>query len=383
MKTQVNILDPVLFSDKPPDGYVRHEGPIFECGDYPDKQFSLSEAEADRAIATFSPVQGDLEHMPTVLQGNLGVLRKIWRDGKTLLGAADVPVWLDGILANSSSAISCAWERRTKQLQGWGWTLDPRIRGAQLVRAHANFVASQQQREGAVNAQPLAAAAPAKPRPKKERLMSKIADRLTHGLMAMFSTGDPVPSPEPAPTPDPTPAPTPAPVPPVPVPPTPAPAKPVLAPASFSAPGTEEEDVDEATADFKANQMITQATRYADQLIETGHFYSAKRNELIAMFTAAAYDNEMHGASLVTFNRADGTVLRDRVEMLMDVLKGTPTHSLFSAELPAVLYNGNRAPAEVESAASQGEAQAKKWNEQNAAMFGTAANPSTNGHGKP
>src|SRR5687767_12844735 len=72
------------YTETPPPVYVRMQGKIFEVGDYPHKQFSLSEAEADKAIAQFAPVPADLEHMPTILDGKLGVLRRIWRDGKSI-----------------------------------------------------------------------------------------------------------------------------------------------------------------------------------------------------------------------------------------------------------------------------------------------------------
>ena len=35
---------------------------MFEIGDYPDKGLSVTEEEADEALAAFTPVNNDLEH---------------------------------------------------------------------------------------------------------------------------------------------------------------------------------------------------------------------------------------------------------------------------------------------------------------------------------
>ncbi len=66
--------------------WVVRTGKIFECGEFPDKMFSLSEAEADEAIALFRPAQLDVEHMDTVFDGKLGSLVAVWRQGKELIG---------------------------------------------------------------------------------------------------------------------------------------------------------------------------------------------------------------------------------------------------------------------------------------------------------
>lgn len=63
--------------------HVRRVGKIFECGDYPDKAFSLTEEEATAAAAAFTPVPLDLEHLPTVLDGKLGRLVSVEAVGGT------------------------------------------------------------------------------------------------------------------------------------------------------------------------------------------------------------------------------------------------------------------------------------------------------------
>jgi hypothetical protein len=362
-------------------------------GDYPNKQFSLSAEEADAAIARFQPVQGDVEHMPTVLSGHLGILRRVWRDGQTLFGAADVPEWLDNILDGTKSGISLAWERAEKDIKGWGWTLDPAIKVAKLTTAFSNTLEGRA--TGNLVNTPAPAIAPSlTPRQRKEKRLMPIIDRLGKRI-ALFAAGAGSTTPEPTAAPEPAPAPT-TPGPgivlptttPAPAPQptttttttTPAPAGPGLPPTTFSAPGLDEPEMDDATASFKADQIANTAEREADALISAGHFYSAQRPLLLALFTAAGYDNEAHGASLVTFSRANGTVIQDRVEMLREVFGSGPTHSLFSAELPATILNGNRAPAEVQSAVQQGDEQAKKFNAEHFGQY-LAQPATTNGNG--
>jgi len=383
MNQNLQYLLQARFSNNPPPGYKRREGPVFMLGDYPNKQFSLSAEEADAAIARFQPVQGDVEHMPTVLSGHLGILRRVWRDGQTLFGAADVPEWLDNILDGTKSGISLAWERAEKDIKGWGWTLDPAIKVAKLTTAFSNATGLPATAGGTVNTPAVRPTPTETPRQRKEKRLMPIIDRLGKRI-ALFAAGagsEPTPEPVAPPTPiTPGPSitvPTPAPAPATTT--TPAPT-PTLPATNFTAPGIDEPEMDEATANFKADQIANTAEREADALINAGHFYSAQRPLLLALFTAAGYDNEAHGASLVTFSRANGSVIQDRVEMLREVFTQQPTHSLFSAELPVNILNGNRAPGEVQSAVQQGDEQAKKFN---AEHYPTMAAPaSTNGNGQ-
>jgi hypothetical protein len=116
---------------------VLRTGPIFEIGAYPDKDFTLTEAEADAAIAAFTPQAADYEHTPGPLDGHLGDLLTVWRDGTTLYGTAMVPRWADTALAAAGHKLSLAWDRATKQIVGWAWVTDPRVSHAQLAAAFA------------------------------------------------------------------------------------------------------------------------------------------------------------------------------------------------------------------------------------------------------
>lgn len=127
------IPDPAI----PVDGVIYRRGKIFEIGEYPDKEFSLDEAEADEAIAAFQPVEIDLEHVDTVLAGKLGHLTDVKRDGKTVFGTVAIPEWLDKVLADGERKVSCTWDRATKRLTKLALVRNPRVTDAALMAAFA------------------------------------------------------------------------------------------------------------------------------------------------------------------------------------------------------------------------------------------------------
>jgi hypothetical protein len=114
----------VIFSQ---DGAVIREGLVFRCGEYPDKGFSLTTEEADRAIANFKPVFADYEHRPGPLDKKLGLMTKMWRNGTELWGQVQLPSWLDSALKDAGRKVSLAWHPHEKNVVGWGWVTDPRI----------------------------------------------------------------------------------------------------------------------------------------------------------------------------------------------------------------------------------------------------------------
>ena len=113
---------------------------IFQVGDYPDKNFSLTLAEAQEAAKSFIPVPVDLEHMPTVLSGKLGHLERleVGDDGQ-IFGSVSLPTWLNDALGDAMCNVSATWDRATKKLKGIALVTNPRISDAALMSA---FVAT-------------------------------------------------------------------------------------------------------------------------------------------------------------------------------------------------------------------------------------------------
>jgi len=120
-----------------PDGLVVRRRKIFEIGDYPDKNFSLDLAEAQAAIAAFTPAPLDIEHVPSVLDGKLGTLQSLALDAdqKSLFGDVAIPAWLDRVLDGTPVKLSALWNRLTKRLEKVALVLNPRIPDAVLMSA--------------------------------------------------------------------------------------------------------------------------------------------------------------------------------------------------------------------------------------------------------
>ena len=116
------------------DGLVVREGKVFELGNFPDKGFSLNALEADAAIAHFTPVANDLEHKSTILDGLLGDIRGLRRDGNELFGKVAIPRWLDSLIGKDPIKVSLAFDS-AKRVIGNALTINPRITDAQVAAA--------------------------------------------------------------------------------------------------------------------------------------------------------------------------------------------------------------------------------------------------------
>lgn len=120
-------------------GWVIRRGKIFEAGHYPDKDnFYMSPEELMALAADFTqPVPLDLEHVPTVLDGKLGELRKVEtsEDGWELYGEVALPDWLDTLLADTPRKVSVAIDTAARRLSKLALVLDPRVPDAALMSA--------------------------------------------------------------------------------------------------------------------------------------------------------------------------------------------------------------------------------------------------------
>lgn len=65
---------------------VEREAMLFEAGDYPDKGISISESDLEKLSSDNSDIPIKIEHSETPLDGVIGVLKQVWKEGKRLLG---------------------------------------------------------------------------------------------------------------------------------------------------------------------------------------------------------------------------------------------------------------------------------------------------------
>lgn len=103
---------PILFENQDStSGFAK----LFEIGEYPDKDFSLTDSEADDAISHFSPVPNDLEHKQTILSGKLGTLESVFRIGREIFGRISIPKWLRELNDGEPIKVSLAWSKNSQK----------------------------------------------------------------------------------------------------------------------------------------------------------------------------------------------------------------------------------------------------------------------------
>jgi len=121
------------------DGTYLIDGKIFECGDYPDKGFSLTEVEADAAIEAFEAAPVEIEHLPNIFttedKFNIGSLEKIYRSGKEIFGTFRFSAWVGTALKGVKPKISLGWQSFPKKITEASLVLNPRIVDAKLNAA--------------------------------------------------------------------------------------------------------------------------------------------------------------------------------------------------------------------------------------------------------
>ena len=125
--------------------YDEWSGKIFEATTFPERDIAFSESDLDVMVASFIPCDLDIEHLPamgveTLLDGKLGKLVKIWRQGKDLFGLAHVPRWLSDVIPEAARRVSVFLNPETlKQVVGLALVINPRVEDAALVSAYAAF----------------------------------------------------------------------------------------------------------------------------------------------------------------------------------------------------------------------------------------------------
>lgn len=294
---------------------VTRRGPIFVTGDYPDKQFALTEAEADAAIASFRPVAGDVEHTPTVLDGHLGEMRRIWRDGTTIHGEAVVPRWLHTLLDAEKSKVSMAWDRATKQLTGWGWVRSPRISGAALMSA---YFTSQNEEITMLQNQ-----------------LRTIRDR----TVALFApeTGDAGTGTTPAPA-----------------------VPPPVAPPAPTGPSAAEFNALKAELDrVHTERRAEKAALFAAEYVQKGKILP-DQSPIVAALVARALEDD--AASPATF--AVGTAQVSRVQGIQRLFDSLRSHDLVNRPVPGgsnVIFQDATTPTDDETMVKEADAYARKY----------------------
>ena len=123
---------------------------LFKVGDYPDKNFSLSDEEMEKAVSEYTQNSAEIDYahcpFPGPLDGKMGTVSSIRKEGDWLFGSVSIPKWLDDVLPKDKK-VSCEWSRGDKNLVGLALVTHPRVEGAELMSI---FNASQEAIESKV-----------------------------------------------------------------------------------------------------------------------------------------------------------------------------------------------------------------------------------------
>ena len=295
---------------------VVFKGKVFEAGDYPDKGVSFTPAELQAIASQFTPVENDLEHRETILSGQLGKLQNVQAmdGGAWLYGEVALPKWLADLTAGQPIGTSLAFDAN-KRIVGNALTLNPRIPGAQVAAAFAEFVGKrnstrdqndlQKVHDLAVNLGASCGSTYTAHSPKEKKPM-KIKDALA-AILAKFSGGGNVDLEAEIGVGD--------------------------APATFTS--QTNPDVVRLTAEIeniRAGQIAAEAKRFTDDLVAECRLLPAQADGVRALFTAAARDDIAAGGAKFAAESGEFTP-GDRTKSLMDVFKNAPRHSLTKEQL--------------------------------------------------
>jgi hypothetical protein len=284
------------------------KGKVFEAGEYPDKNFSITPGEMQQAVAEFSPVSNDLEHKRTILDGKIGQLRSVIAKGKELIGEVAVPKWFYDAVGKEPIKASLAWNTQTKRIIGNGLVINPRVPDAQLVAAF-NVATSDNTQGG--NHLPI------------DETTKKLP--LWQSLVALFSKGEKLPDDlkdvkledvasfagEPT---EPTPAPAQAPI--------AAPPDDDGQTAKFTA---ELEAEKAANAGLTTKLIKSEAEAFFSKALADCKVLPAEKDALVALFTQAVKDDN---AGVACFSAAGELNEGIRVKALRDSIDARPKHNL-------------------------------------------------------
>lgn len=116
--------------------WVTRRGKLFQVGVFPHpdpaQRFEFAEADLDHVIEAYAPVQIEQEHLttrsiPTIFDGRLGSVPRVWKQGSDLYAEYRVPSWVDKVWGERGHKVSAVFDPLTKQLIRVGLVLHPRI----------------------------------------------------------------------------------------------------------------------------------------------------------------------------------------------------------------------------------------------------------------
>lgn len=128
------------FDYTPEEMPVEKDAKIFEAGDYPDKDISISEDDLDTIVGNFAEVPVKVEHVDSPLDP-LGTVKRVWRQGKDLFARLAFPRDLASFLERRGiRKLSVALHKEPLRLAEVSLVLSPRVPSASVFRRNRREV---------------------------------------------------------------------------------------------------------------------------------------------------------------------------------------------------------------------------------------------------
>lgn len=118
---------------------VLRSGKYFECDkeftDMNGVKFTVTEAEADAVLPLFTGADLNQEHGPSIFDGLLGRVNRLWRDGKDIRAEYAIPKLLHQHMNGRPIKVSSEWDMATKRPLGAALVLNPAVEDAVMMAA--------------------------------------------------------------------------------------------------------------------------------------------------------------------------------------------------------------------------------------------------------
>lgn len=139
------------FDYSPDEMTVEKDAKIFEVGDYPDKEITVSEADLDAIVENFAEAPVKIEHEDSPLDP-LGTVKRIWRQGKELFARLAFPRDLASFLERRGiKRLSVALHQDPLRLAEVSLVLSPRVVDAAMFRENPKSEIRNPKQEEEVN----------------------------------------------------------------------------------------------------------------------------------------------------------------------------------------------------------------------------------------
>jgi len=298
---------------------VIRSGKFFEVDrefvDRKGARFSISADEADERIRRFTPRAINLQHVPTIFDGLLGQVRRLWRDGVDICAEYEIPRWLHEITRGEPLKVSSEWDIVTKEPVAAALVLKPALQDAVIRAAFSAAQVADPEGQAPPGASP--------PRPhqsgnrsgserngirtdkEKNQTMAETNSLMDRMRALLSRAGLPADDGE---------------------------------RAQFQSGGrtppnrAEVEALAQRVAELSAESRMSEAMLFAEQMVREHRAVPAEKPALVAAYCRAAEDDAAHGGT-VQFAAGDGSESSlSRVETLKAIYTARPDHSL-TAEL--------------------------------------------------